>query len=344
MYIRKRRKKWQCLVRHKGHRVAHSFASKSDARLWGQKVETELMNGSYQNNDKLVQMTLKDLLQLYLEKAMHKSKRPKILKYDVEMLRRFPMARSSLAALSAVKLANFRDERLKAGKSTSTVRCYLKTISRAITVGQKELGIPLQTNPVSLIEKPKQAAPRDRTLSRVELDKLLAACREDKKFHFLAAFVEVAFLTICRRGELLNLKWENVDWIDSTAHIAETKTDKPRKIGLAPKVLQILKALPRTVNGIFFPVRSMSSFEKSFRNARKRAGIKDFRIHDLRHSGARYLIEEKNFNTMELMEQGGWSSAAMAKRYANISPKHLAKKLELMAEKVEHIYNGKKIN
>ena len=134
MYVRKRRNKWQCLVRYKGNRVAHSFASKYDARIWGQKTEAELMNGTYQNNGKLIQMTLKDLLQLYLEKAMHKSKRPKILKYDVEMLRRFPIASSSLAALSPVKLANFRDERLKAGKSTSTVRSYLKLISRAITV------------------------------------------------------------------------------------------------------------------------------------------------------------------------------------------------------------------
>ena len=308
--------------------VTQTFVSKSDASLWGHKIEADLINGTYQNNDKLVQMTLKDLLQLYLEKAMHKSKRPQILKYDVEMLRRFPMARTSLAALSAVKLANFRDDRLKAGKSTSTVRSYLKLISRAITIGQRELGIPLQTNPVSLIEKPKQAAPRDRTLSIVELQKLLDACHEDKKFHFLAAFVEVAFLTLCRRGELLNLKWTDIDWINSTAHIVETKIDKPRTIGLAPRVLQILKALPRTVDGIFFPVRSISSFEKSFRAGRKRAGIKDFRIHDLRHSGSRYLIEEKNFNTMELMEQGGWTSAAMAKRYANISPKHLAAKLK----------------
>ena len=328
MHLRKMRKKWQCIVRHKGHMITQSFVAKSDARLWGERTNTELRNGTYRNNDKLISMSLKDLLQLYLEKAMHKSKRPQILKYDVEMLRRFPMARTSLAALSAVKLANFRDDRLKAGKSTSTVRSYLKIISRAITVGQRELGIPLQTNPVNLIEKPKQAAPRDRTLSIVELQKLLEACQEDKKFHFLSAFVEVAFLTICRRGELLSLKFTDVDWINATAHIAETKMDKPKTIGLAPRVLQILKALPRTVDGIFFPVRSISSFEKSFRAARKRASIKDFRIHDLRHSGSRYLIEEKNFTTMELMEQGGWTSAAMAKRYANISPKHLAKKLK----------------
>ena len=328
MVIRKMRKKWQCLVRLKGVSITQSVFNKSDARNWGKKTETEILNGTYLKDLKLVQMRLKDLLQLYLEKALHKSKRPQILKYDVEMLRRQPLARLTLVQLSPVKIAEFRDERLKAGKSTSTVRSYMKLISRAITVGQKEMGIPLSQNPFNLVEKPKAAPARERTLTDIELKRLFAECKKDRKFYFLAAFAETAYLTLCRRGELLNLKSSNVDWMHSTAHIAETKTDKPRTIGLSPRVIEILKGLPKSFDGTFFPVRSISAFEKSFRSAVRAAGIKDFRLHDLRHCGARHLIEDKNFSTMELMEQGGWTSGAMAKRYANISPKHLAAKLK----------------
>ena len=151
MYVRKMRKKWQCLVRLKGVSITQSFFNKSDARNWGKKTETEILNGTYLKDLSLVQMRLKDLLQLYLEKALHKSKRPQILKYDVEMLRRQPLARLTLAQLSPVKIAEFRDERLNAGKSTSTVRSYMKLISRAITVGQKEMGIPLSQNPFNLV-------------------------------------------------------------------------------------------------------------------------------------------------------------------------------------------------
>ena len=348
MVIRKRRKKWQCLVRIKGVSVTQSFYSKIDARRWGRQKEADIQNGVYLKNLKLVEMKLKDLLQLYLEKALHKSKRPQILKYDVEMLRRHPIANTTLVQLSPVKIAEFRDDRLRAGKSTSTVRSYMKLISRAITIGQKEMGIPLQQNPFHLVEKPKSAPPRERTLTDIELKKLFAECAKDRKFYFLRAFAETAYLTLCRRGELFNLKSSSVDWTHSTAHIAETKTDKPRTIGLSPRVIEILKGLPKSFDGTFFPVRSISAFEKSFRTAVKRAGIKDFRLHDLRHCGARHLIEDKNFSTMELMEQGGWTSGAMAKRYANISPKHLADKLadkiKLMGEKVEYIYNGKKIH
>lgn len=326
MYIRKRRKKWQCLVRAKTHRVAQSFTSKSDARKWGLKTETDLMNGTYFQDLKLTEMKLKDLLQLYLEKALHKSRRPKILKYEVEMLRRTPLARNTLAQLSPLKIADFRDDRVKAGKSRSTVRSYLKLLSRAITIGRKELGVPLTHNPFELVEKPKPNAPRERTLEHNELKKLFKSCSTCSLFHFLGEFAETLYLTLCRRGELLRLKRNDVDFINRVAVLQETKADKPRTIALSPRVVELLKSLPRTVDGIFFPVRSISAFEKAFARAVKRAGIEDFHMHDLRHCGAQHLIEDEGWSTIELMQQGGWTSGSMAKRYANISPKHLAKK------------------
>ena len=327
MYVRKKRKKWQCLVRLKGVAVSNTFFSKSEASRWGKEKEVEILNGTYLKDLKLTEMRLKDLLQLYLEKALHKSKRPKILKYEVEMLRRTPLARNTLAQLSPAKIAEFRDDRLKAGKSRSTVRSYLKLLSRAITVGRKELGIPLSHNPFELVEKPKPNAARERTLEHHELKKLFKACSTCSSFHFLGVFAEVAYLTLCRRGELLRLKRGDVDFINRIAILRETKADKPRTIALAPRVIELLKALPRTVDGTFFPVRSISAFEKAFSRAVERAGITDFHAHDLRHCGAQHLIEDEGWNTIELMQQGGWTSGSMAKRYANISPKHLAKKL-----------------
>ena len=326
MYVRKMRKKWQCLVRLKGVAISQSFYAKSDASRWGKEKEVEILNGTYFKDLKLTQMRLKDLLQLYLEKALHKSRRPKILKYEVEMLRRTPLARNTLQMLSPTKIAEFRDDRLKAGKSRSTVRSYLKLLSRAITIGRKELAIPLTHNPFELVEKPKPNAARERTLEEHELKKLFKACGSCCLFHFLGAFAEVAYLTLCRRGELLRLKRNDVDFINRVAVLQETKADKPRTIALSPRVVELLKSLPRTVDGIFFPVRSISAFEKAFARAVKRAGIEDFHMHDLRHCGAQHLIEDEGWSTIELMQQGGWTSGSMAKRYANISPKHLAKK------------------
>ena len=72
---------------------------KSDASRWGKEREVEIVNGTYLKDLKLVEMRLKDLLQLYLERTLHKSKRPKILKYEVELMRRMPIARYTLVQL-----------------------------------------------------------------------------------------------------------------------------------------------------------------------------------------------------------------------------------------------------
>ena len=322
MYLRKRSDKWQCVVRVKGIAKAQSFISKADARKWGNKQEAQIRLGTYSDDSKLTNLRLRDLLKLYFDKAVKVSRRPKLLKYEVDLLCRLQISSNTLTTLTAVKLANFRDDRLKDGKSTTTVGKYLKLISRAIVVGQKELGISIANNPVDLVEKPRPNPPRDRTLNKTELQNLFNACNGQLK-----NIVEVAYYTLCRRSEILRLNYNDVDWITSTAIIRETKNGTPRRIGLAPKVIEIFKSLPRSISGNFFNITSISSFEKSFRSAVKRSGIKNFRFHDLRHCGATHLVES-GWSTMELMQQGGWSSQQMAKRYSNISSIHLANKMK----------------
>ena len=323
MVLRKHGNKWQCIVRLKGISVTRSFISKADARKWGNRQEAQIRLGTYSDDSKLTNLRLRDLLKLYFDKAVKVSRRAKTLKYEVDLLCRFPISSNTLNTLTAVKLSNFRDDRLKDGRSTTTVGKYLKLISRAIIVGQKELGIAIANNPVDLVEKPKPNPARDRTLNKDELEKLFNACNNQ-----LRNMVEIAYYTLCRRGELMRLNYSDIDWINSTAVIRETKNGIPRKIGLAPRVIEILKSLPRSISGNFFNIKSISSFEKSFRSAVKRSGIKDFRFHDLRHCGATHLIES-GWSTMELMQQGGWSSQQMAKRYSNISPTHLANKMKI---------------
>ncbi|CAN1597439.1 XerC Integrase [Candidatus Pelagibacterales bacterium] len=324
MVIRKHGNKWQCIVRLKGISVTQSFISKADARKWGNKQEAQIRLGTYSDDSKLTNLRLRDLLKLYFDKAVKVSRRPKLLKYEVDLLCRLPISSNTFNTLTAVKLANFRDERLKAGKSTTTVGKYLKLISRAIIIGQRELGISIANNPVDLVEKPRPNPPRDIMLNKTELQNLFNACNGQ-----LRNIVEVAYYTLCRRSEILRLNYSDVDWITSTAIIRETKNGTDRRIGLAPRVIEILKSLPRSISGNFFNIISISSFEKSFRSAVKRSGIKDFRFHDLRHCGATYLVES-GWSTMELMQQGGWSSQQMAKRYSNISPTHLANKMKKM--------------
>ena len=327
MYIRKRGKRFQCLIRFKGARLAKSFRLKQNAERWGHKAIAELDAGTYVDRDKLFSMQLKDLLLLYFDHVKAQTKRPHLLKYTIDMLCKTKLGKSYLPQVDGVKLSNFKNEMLET-RSSATVRKYLLLISRAITVGQKELGVPVFNNPVKQVTLPKEPAHRDRVLTETERLGLYKAC-EYNPLYYMRNYVELAFETLCRRGELLDIRFEDINLTDKTAQIRITKTGKPRRIGLSIRAIEIIKSIPRTVNGKLFNVNSISWFEKCFKRAVANAGLSNFTAHDLRHCGATFLAEQ-SWTTQELMAQGGWQSAEMVKRYSNISSKHLAKRLRII--------------
>jgi integrase len=282
-----------------------------------------MQQGTYKNRDRLFQMQLKDLLSLYLDHSKD-TYRSKTTGYTIGLLCRDQIGNCTLARLDGVKLANFKNRKLET-KSPSTVRKYLLLISRAINVGRKELGIPFDSNPVEMVTLPTEPSHRDRVLTNAERQSLYKACDQSDVYN-MRLIVEFAFETLCRRGEIFNLEYADCNLSTGEAKVRETKNGKPRRIGLSTRAIAIIRSLPRAVSGKLFAVKSLSSFEKSFKRTVANARIKDFHFHDLRHSGATYLAE-KGWSSIELMAQGGWSSADMVKKYANISAKHLAKRL-----------------
>jgi integrase len=327
MYVRRRAKKYECLIRYKGARFQKSFERKGNAVRWGHKSIAELEAGTYVDRDKLFSMQLKDLLQLYFDHVKAQTKRPHLLKYTIDMLCKTKIGKSYLPQIDGVKLSKFKNEMLET-RSTTTVRKYLLLISRAITVGQKELGVPIFNNPVKQVTLPKEPAHRDRVLTEAERLGLYKAC-ENNPIYFMHSFVELLFETLCRRGELMALRFEDINFLDKTALIRITKNGKPRKIGLSVRAIEIIKSIPRNVSGELFITNGTNWFEKCFKRAVAKAEISNFKMHDLRHCGATYLAEQ-GWSTQELMAQGGWSSAEMVKKYSNISSKHLAKRLRII--------------
>ena len=79
MHIRKLRNKWQCIVRIKNIALAQSFISKADVRKWGNKQEAQIRLGTYSDDNKLINLRLRDLLRLYFNKVIKVSYRLKLL-------------------------------------------------------------------------------------------------------------------------------------------------------------------------------------------------------------------------------------------------------------------------
>ena len=71
--IRKLRGKWQAIVRTRGIRTSRVFTKKQLASDWANKVEAEIINGTYQDNNELIKISVRELIDLCYDHAKHKT-------------------------------------------------------------------------------------------------------------------------------------------------------------------------------------------------------------------------------------------------------------------------------
>ena len=107
--------------------------------------------------------------------------------------------------------------------------------------------------------------------------------------HAVAA-MRLLLLTGCRKGEILNLRWDQVDMAAGELRLPDTKTG-PRTISMAPEAVAVLSRIPRlTDNPFVIPGRiggrAMRNLNDPWEIVCDRAGLEDMRIHDARHSYA----------------------------------------------------------
>lgn len=123
----------------------------------------------------------------------------------------------------------------------------------------------------------------------------------------------------------MSLQWTNVDLWRRIAHLPLTKNGRPRTVPLSKRAIEVLEALPRSIDGRVFPIARWT-VEQVFSGACVRAGLDDFRFHDLRHT-ATTRMAKKVPNVIELAAITGHSNLSMLKRYYHVTAEELALKL-----------------
>ncbi len=321
---------WQAIIKRKGHPLqSKTFNFRKDAEEWARDVEREMDRGVFVSRVESERTTLHDLIERYIAEVLP-SKRGRHFGSALRVLDE-ALGRYSLAALSPKLVAGLRDKRLAAGLSESTVRKEINLLSRLIDLAGREWGIPLAANPCAMVSRPIEQNSRDRRLEAGELARLLAECSPH-----LAAIVRLAIETAARLGELLSLKWADVDLGRRVMIVrgmdGQTKNgDSLRAVPLssaAVAVLEELRILPVSITGrVFWQWARPDSFNKTWVRACTRAGIADLRFHDLRHEAASRLFERGIFDSMEVASITGHKTLAMLKRYTHLRAEDLAKKL-----------------
>jgi integrase len=329
---------WQVRVRKKGWPTqTKTLTSKRDAQTWARRIEADIERGSFVSATLAEQTTFAELAQRFADEYAPHHYRGRGWAYKLQQLRK-RLDAYSLAALTPSRVAEYRDDRLADADtryrktshaktvSPATVKTELDLLSKMLTVAQKEYGIPLPSgNPVQHIRKPKDAQARDRRLSESEFAALLDECERSRN-PWLKAAVLFAVETAMRRGEMLGLKWNAIDLGRRIAMLTETKNGEARAVPLSSRAVEVLQGLPRSADGRVFPLESISLYH-AFSAATKRAGIEDYRWHDLRHEAVSRLFERGDLSTMDVAAISGHKTLQMLKRYTQLRAEKLAERL-----------------
>lgn len=185
---------------------------------------------------------------------------------------------------------------------------------------------------------------RLRFLPSEECQALIKACDPH-----LRPIVITALNTGMRRGEILKLRWDQVDLKHGFILLEVTKNGERREIPINETLRQTLEVLPRHIKSLYVfwngkEGRPYGEVKRSFNSALRRTGIKDFTFHDLRHTFASHLVMSGVDLTAVRELLGHKTLTTMTLRYAHLAPSHKIKALGILDKALnEKIYYTKTI-
>jgi integrase len=325
---------FQARVRRAGFPTCtQTFEKQKDAKQWITLRESEVLRRELDDYREADRTTLSQMLIRYRDSLKKDELSDNSKWHRLTKIARDPVAGYRLSKLRPMHICEFRDRRLKQVKPASIV-AELNLIAFVIALARREWGIAVPKNIATSewVKRPKIGLEGERT-RRLEVTAF--ADEEDKLFKALencrnpvvTAFILLGLETGIRRGELLKLEWVNVNielgYITLSALI--TKSKKPRQVPLTQRAIDALKTIEK-IGNMVFEGETRDSIKCAFNRARKRAGIKNLRNHDLRHEFTSRLFENTDLRNAEIMLITGHSSEKMMWRYLHTRPSFLVER------------------
>lgn len=240
------------------------------------------------------------------------------------------------AHLFGVKLADIDRDKLDAitvarladGVENGTVNRMLAVVRAILRRSALEWNWLDQAPKVRMLPVPKR---RIRFLTQDEAQRLLAELPPH-----LSVMARFSLETGLRKANVTDLQWSQVDLVRRCAwiHPDQAKARRAIAVPLSPSAVEIVRSqLGKCQSHVFSyrgrPVTVVNN--KAWQAALKRAGIEDFRWHDLRHTWASWHAQAGTPLNV-LQELGGWESVEMVRRYAHLSGEHLSEYARSMTD------------
>jgi integrase len=233
---------------------------------------------------------------------------------------RHPISRKPLSQVTAADFALYRDERLTTIKASSLER-QLAPLHNLFEIARAEWRLPIRENPLDKVKVERTSERRERRVRHPELQSLLQAARYCRNTSILPV-VMWALETGMRRGEILAMRWDHLDWEGRSLFIPRSKNGHSRTIPLTKVALGIVAAVA-TEGDTIFPI-SANALRLAWGRVRRRAKIENLRFHDLRHEAISRFFE-KGLTTPEVALLSGHRDVRMLFRYSHALRRHAEK-------------------
>lgn len=320
--FQQRGEKWRAVVRRKGHPTqTETFERKADAQRWARKIEGAIDQGEFSAPSKV---PLADLLTRYRNevtphKAGHKWETTRINK-----MLKLPWV--NMPVSDVTDAMGHWVETQRAVVSSATINRELNVLSGVFTYVIKRWKVGLRSNPVRTIVRPARTKARTRRVLPAELQKLwghFGAAPPTTSRSYVPWAFEFAIETGLRTGELIKLRWEDVNLEEGWVYVRPSKNGDSRHALLTVRAGEILQALPRTAETVF-PINA-GTLGVMFRGGCKDLSIINLHFHDARHEATSRLA--KKLSVMELAAVIGHRDLKSLLVYYNPTPAELAAKL-----------------
>lgn len=185
---------------------------------------------------------------------------------------------------------------------------------------------------------------RDRWITPEELPKLIEAIEEEEVF--ARGLFWMYLLTGMRKSEWRTATWSQVDLIRKEIRLPDTKNGKPHYLPLSDEAIAVLESTPRTQSTLVFPSpktgREFSDLKSHWNRIKRKSGIDDIWMHDLRRTLGSWLVQSGNslYLVGKILNH---RDARTTQRYARFAQDNLRKALNSEATKMTDTSNRGKL-
>jgi len=236
----------------------------------------------------------------------------------------------SLSRITPKHIEDYKRKRLDKVKS-ATINRELAVLGFMFSLATKWKYT--DKNPVKEVKSLQERKIEIRILNKREAEKLI-----ESTTNHLRSIIIIALNTGMRRGEILNLCWSDIDFVNLYIFVKESKSGYTRKVPMNSAVVETLKSCKREANFIFYNPKTkgpMGVYSR-FKTACKKIGFPDLRFHDLRHTAATQMVMS-GIDLVTIKELLGHSKIDTTMRYAHPTPENKRKAVAAL----EFIFGGK---